>query len=442
MMSVYRFILPAFATALLCGCDSAVKQFPPNRVHALVVATSRDVPTDVALSDVDQVLTAWFGTPDQPLWPSQWIDAEDGKRLVDRDNLNRASGRVYSDKQNQHFGLYAEHCVTCHGVAGGGDGPASLLQNPYPRDFRAGVFKWKSTKRAAKPTRDDIMNLLTRGVPGTGMPSFLRVEKTDREALVDYVIYLSVRGEFERRLLADAVDELGYEETAPDDDANLLELVSLTDKKLAERFAGQDVPVALEVARERLNEIVEAWTNADDEIVEVPPETSFDASSVERGRDLFHATGGGIVNCAGCHGPEGNGSVPTVDFDDWTKEYTTRLSISPEDRDAVKPFRSAGALRPRQIFPRKLDAGIYRGGGDSKTLYRRIAVGIAGTPMPSTPVSAQPTAKDLSHEQVWDLVHYVQSLGGVVAKPDSNSEPDVSPDGGKEQPDDADGGQR
>ncbi|MCD0458423.1 cytochrome c [Roseiconus lacunae] len=410
------------SVALICGCDSSVKQFPPNRVHALVVEASRDVPTDAAMTDVERLVSAWFGTPDEPRWPAEWIESSAGKRLVNLENLTRASGRVYSDKQNRHFGLYTEHCVTCHGIAGGGDGPASLLQNPYPRDVRAGIFKWKSTERASKPTRDDLAKLLLRGAPGTGMPSFSSVGTEDREALVDYIIYLAVRGEFERKLLADAVDELGYEDSRPDDDANLATLASLAGDADPNRRRHD----ALEVAQDRLNEVVDSWSHTEKEVISVPPETPFDTESVRRGREIFHGVAGGVVNCAGCHGPDGDGTVTTVDFDDWTKEFTTRLSISPEDRDAVKPFRDAGALRPRQIFPRKLNQGIYRGGGKGETLYRRVVAGIAGTPMPASPVKEQASATCLTPDQVWDVVHYVQSLGG--ARPTAK-QPNAQPSG-------------
>ncbi|MCC9599788.1 cytochrome c [Stieleria sp. JC731] len=428
-MKALRTIFPVVATLgavglLLSGCDSTVQRFPSNRVHQLVVQTSRDVATDAAMTDVQQVVTTWFGTPNAPVWPSDWIENNEGKRLVDLENLKRASGRVYSDKQNRHFGLYTEHCVTCHGIAGGGDGPASLLQNPYPRDFRAGVFKWKSTERNAKPTRQDLQKLLVRGIPGTGMPSFSRVDIDDRNAIVDYLIYLAVRGEFERKLLSDAVDELGYEDTKPDDDADLKALVSIT----PESVAGGSLPVALEVAQDRLNEIVGDWVDADQKVIPVPEESKFDSLSVDRGTALFHAKAGGVVNCAGCHGPEGDASVTTVDFDDWTKEFTTKLSISPEDRDAVKPFRAAGALRPRQIFPRKLSDGVYRGGAQGEALYRRIVSGIAGTPMPAAPVGSEASEKQLSPQQVWDLVHYVQTLGGVPVPSEGSSSVETNAD--------------
>ncbi len=395
--------VPIFFLLLLAGCDSAVRQFPPNRVHSLVVSASRQVPTDAAAKDTTALVDAWFGTPEAPRWPVEQLDDPAAKELVDADHLVRAAGRVHSDRENRHFGLYNEHCVTCHGVAGGGDGPASLLQNPYPRDFRGGVFKWKSTERAAKPTREDLLASLHGGAPGSAMPSFDGVDSSDLEALVDYVIYLSVRGEFERRVLADAVDELGYEENRPEDDGSLLHAVE-----------GRGEAYSLELARERLADITGTWADASRRVIDVPAETPADAASIARGRELFH---GQIANCAGCHGMDGRGGMPMFDFDDWTKEYTTRLSITPSDKDAVRPFRQAGALRPRQIDPRQLDHGVFRGGGDSETLYRRMVAGIAGTPMPGREVAQSPSLTALTGDQIWDLVHYVQALAGNGDEP-------------------------
>ena len=384
------------ATLLFCGCDAAVEHFPANGVYALVVSTNRVVETELAAEDTSALLENWFGTPESPRWPAQLLADSASSSLVSEENLNRAAGRVYSDQDNNHFGLYNEHCVRCHGVAGGGNGPASQLQNPYPRDFRAGIYKWKSTTRAAKPTRSDLSRVILHGIPGTGMPSFSQLDDGDLEALTDYVIYLSIRGEFERRLLAGAIDELGYEETRPDRQAQLGEIDG-------------DGTDAREFAIEVLRDLCERWLKAQSSVIEPPEETAAGGDSVARGKELFH---GPIANCVGCHGNGGDArSVTTLDYDDWTKEFTTRLSITPTDRDAIKPFRDAGALRPRQTRPRQLTTGVFRGGGDPQTLYRRLVAGIAGVPMPGVIVTEQASATGLTSAQVWDLVHYVESLG-------------------------------
>ena len=425
----------ALCVLSLGGCDAPVEHFPPNRVHALVISTDRNVSTQLASEDTTAAVEAWFGTPERPIWPPMQMPkqmsaqmpeqmfSDEAKALVDPDHLVRAAGRVYSDQDNRHFGLFNEHCVTCHGVSGGGDGPASQLQNPYPRDFRPGVFKWKSTSLGAKPTRDDLRRILVAGAPGSAMPSFAQLSEEDLEALVDYVIFLSVRGEFERRMIGGAVDELGYEESRPESELSLLSLTK-----------GDTETDAVDYAAETLDWIVESWVGADDKVIEVPEETAEDSESIRRGRDLFH---GRIANCAGCHGKDGNPVEIALDYDDWTKEFTSRLSITPTDREAVRPFRKAGAPRPRQIVPRRLSLGVHRGGGDPETLYRRIVTGIAGTPMPAVAIVDEPSGLGLTSSQVWDLVHYVRSLGGDNS---AGSEQAGSEQAGSEQAGSSDAG--
>ena len=389
--------LIVIAVAFVAGCDVAVEHFPPNRVHALVVSTSRSTPTDVAAEDTTLLVESLFGTPVEPRWPVELLGDGSTRQLVAADNLARAAGPIFSDQNDRHFGLFNEHCVRCHGVSGGGDGPASLLQNPYPRDFRAGIYKWKSTSRGAKPTKSDLAKVIRHGVPGTGMPAFAQMHEEDLQAVIDYVIYLSVRGEFERRLLFGSVDELGYDATRP---AGSVDLSAFTGE-------GEE---ARELVLAILDDVSFSWTNADRKVVSVPDRPSEDADAIARGKALFH---GQIANCAACHGADGHAdSVTTLDYDDWTKEFTTRLGIAPADREAVRPFREVGAPRPRPIHPRDLSEGVFRGGGDPETIYRRLVTGIAGSPMPGLIVVDDGSKVGLTTEQVWDLVQYVRSLGG------------------------------
>ncbi|WDQ16904.1 cytochrome c [Rhodopirellula sp. P2] len=428
------------------GCNDGEMEFESNRVHAMALERSRDLPTDAALADVELVLAKLFGTPEEPAWPADRLTV-DQRELVSLERLQQASGSVESDAENVHRGLYTEHCVICHGISGSGTGPASMYQWPYPRDFRAGVFKWKSTQRDAKPTRDDLRRLLENGIPGTPMPSFMTVTPSDREALIDYLIYLSIRGEVERQLLALAIDDLGYEDTPPTEDLRLRvtttenansgrneagEIV-FTDLTQSSRDAkpppapdegNQPEPTAVEptegelAVEEILQAVASEWVQP--QAPPVPPEQIPHAAdelhaSIARGAKLFS---GQVTNCAGCHGPAGQGGLPLNDLDDWTKEFTTRIGITPTDADAVKPFRQAGALPPRIIEPRRLAGGVLRGGDDPETIFRRIQHGIAGTPMPGIELSESATSgTGLTPGDVWDLVHYVQSLVQPTPKP-------------------------
>ncbi len=83
--------------------------------------------------------------------------------------------------------LYARHCVGCHGVNGDGRGPAARWLNPKPRDFRDGVFKFRSTPNGALPTNTDLMRTLTAGVIGTSMPAWHLIPDRERFALVEYL---------------------------------------------------------------------------------------------------------------------------------------------------------------------------------------------------------------------------------------------------------------
>lgn len=402
---MHRLVPPLLLPfALLVGCDARIERFEPNEVYALSVSRSFSTPAEAALGDVSQVVEQIFGTPDRPVWPTELLADSDLGSLVDPDRLAQSAGLVFSEEDGTNRGLFRKHCVNCHGLSGSGTGPASLLQDPYPRDFRHGVFKWKSTERTAKPTRDDLSGILRRGIPGTAMPSFSLLSQDEIEALVDYVVYLSVRGEVERKLVAAAVLDLGYEESAPPE----------PELKLVRATAGDRVSSgaeAEEVIAETVREVVRSWQQADQQVVAVPPAPELTgallAESIERGRGIFH---GQIANCAGCHGPEGNGQAVTLDYDDWSKEYSTRLGLTPTDREAMQPFRDAGALPPKLTKPRRFGRSVLRGGGDPETIYRRIAQGIAGTPMPRVEISQQVTGTGLSVEQAWDLVHYVESL--------------------------------
>ena len=68
--------------------------------------------------------------------------------------------------------LYLRHCAVCHGPEGRGDGLASGLLSPRPRDFTTGVYKFRSTPSGSLPVPADVVRTLQTGLPGTSMPSY------------------------------------------------------------------------------------------------------------------------------------------------------------------------------------------------------------------------------------------------------------------------------
>ncbi len=404
-------MLPLSACVLLAACHAPIQSFDPNRIYAKRMELETGSEMRAAGEEVLGILQEMFGTPDQPKWPEFLVASEELGDLVSVERLKRAAGPISSDEAGVHFGLYRKHCIACHGTSGDGLGATSRLLNPYPRDFRLGKFKTKSTPIGSKPTREDLQRLLLAGIPGTSMAAFDLLEEEDVEALIDYVIYLSTRGEVERALLTEAAYQLDY----ADGERLLQPELAESDP---EGFKDQWQLIEGFVVGTARN-----WANAPEQVPAVtgPPagfpmvgevDTSDSAAaarlaaSVEHGRELFQ---GGVASCAKCHGLTAMGDGMTQDFDDWTKDWSVAAGLDPNDKAALQPMLALGALKPRTIDPRNLRSGVYRGGGRPLDIYHRIVHGIEGTPMPA--VALKPENQfGLTETDVWDLVNYLLNL--------------------------------
>lgn len=58
--------------------------------------------------------------------------------------------------------IYRTHCAACHGASGRGDGEASGLLFPKPRDLTSGRFRLRSTPSGSLPTDEDLVRTVTR----------------------------------------------------------------------------------------------------------------------------------------------------------------------------------------------------------------------------------------------------------------------------------------
>src|SRR4030095_10515920 len=185
-------MLPGLALAGLAplsGCGSPAASFV--RYETYILKVERETGDDkfrikgAQLTEVDELLAASFGTPDNPVVP-----AVEGAELLDLNKLKMAAGPVSSAADGSPRGLYREHCAHCHGITGDGNGPTAAFLNPYPRDYRPGKFKFKSTPIGFKPTHADLKKTLLEGIPGTAMPSFKLLTDVEVESLLQYVEYL------------------------------------------------------------------------------------------------------------------------------------------------------------------------------------------------------------------------------------------------------------
>ena len=391
--SMFRLLFAGalLTTVVATGCGRT----PPASFRINMVEAAKQRLTTDQERQVATILEALFGTPDAPV-----VLPETG---LDEAKLRLAAGPVRSDIVGRKNGLYREHCVHCHGITGDGMGPTAAFLNPYPRDYRPGVYKFKSTERADRPTHADLVRLLHNGVAGTSMPSFALLSATEIDALVEYVKYLSIRGETELALMR-----------------QFFELDDADEGKLPEtrEFLVSEV----------LQPIAERWQAADDARIEVPEmPTDLDlAASIARGRELFY---GDKANCVKCHGVTGLGDGQANDYDDWNKAIVELSKELESGRARIKETSTRGmsadevaehrgeaawldrfgkviqgdALRPRTIPPRNLRLGIYRGGRRPIDLYYRIHAGINGAPMPAAKGTVDP-------EDIWHIVNYVLAL--------------------------------
>lgn len=363
-------ILVGVLCTVLAGCAPGPPEFVVNM-------EGRDPATvsPVQRTAITETLAELFGTPNQPKAP-EGVD-------LDMDLLQRAAGPIYSDEQGREYGLFRKHCVTCHGLSGDGAGPAAAVLSPYPRDYRRGLFKFTSTAGGAKPVDADLERTVLAGVPGTAMPSFAMLKVEDVRALVEYVKYLSVRGETELWLVRQVVDEDEY-----------LPL----DKKL--------------VMEEGLLPVVEMWKKApqtaiseQEALSHAPPTDTPErlSASIARGRELYLEKNS---QCIKCHGPEGDGKGEEPElYDEWNKP---KKGASPEQTAALARLFT---LPIQELYPRNFREGVFHGGGRPVDLYWRVCVGVKGTAMPAA--GPAPGAKGvLAPEEIWDVVNYVLSLSG------------------------------
>ena len=391
----------ACAVLVMTGCGAEPARFSLNLVHL----HSQDVPDEegqVTLShdsrqNIAIVLDALYGTPDAPRLPP--LPDPDVLNFLEISKLQRAAGPTgRDDPQGGERGLYRKHCIHCHGANGDGAGPTAQYLNPYPRDYRMGLFKFKSTAGPnTPPTHEDLKRVLVEGIPGTSMPSFKVLDDGEIEALVHYVKYLALRGQTERELV----------QLAKDVDGRYLHPQNVNTENMSTLL-------------DTVSALAGTWQAAVASEVPPPPANWEDAASVARGRELFM---GKIAICSTCHGKSALGDGNRDIFDDWTKDFmkpaigidnygALRASTwhtdekNKDKREMLEELYAHGALKVRPLKPRNLRRGVYRGGRRPVDLFRRVRNGILGY----MPAAETDEIKGLIDDDVWHVVAYVRSL--------------------------------
>ena len=401
------------ASLMASGCKPTLAPpalHEPNYLYAHALEIKEDLSLDQPLSDSQELLNEWFGTLDEPKLPPLFAE-DDYKELLSLSKLEKAAGPPAGTVEPGEKGLYRQLCASCHGESGQGRGPVAASQNPYPREFRLGLFKYKSTARKFKPVKADIARALRKGLSGSQMPLFNKLPDDKIDSLVDYVIFLSIRGEFERKLLYGAAYELDLEK----DRIYNVSLRKRNDSDSKKQWDGQ-----IETATEILTSIADAWVESADgvEEFELPDFPLFGSEttdnrtelqeSIEKGKKLYLSE---EAACAKCHGESARGDGKQLpDYDDWTKDWTSKIDLNPTKLDELLPLMARGGMKPQPLNPRNIVEGKFRGGREPLDLYRRIRYGILGAPMPAAAIIKSSEDKGIHSEDIWHIVNYVLSI--------------------------------
>jgi mono/diheme cytochrome c family protein len=257
--------------------------------------------------------------------------------------------------------VYRRHCLQCHGLAGDGRGSTGPWVNPFPRDYRQGLFKFISNSTDGKPSRADLKRTVVHGLDGSTMPAFGLLNEDEIEQVVSYVMHLSMRGETEYLTIKGFVEQ-----------TNESDLVM---EEVQRHLGDQSNP----------NNVIGKWTAANTYVEQAQPagwdfeDEEKRLAAVTRGFQLMAQRAAGkdapTAICLSCH----------IDFGRQAK-------FKPDDWGTL-------------ARPVNFTAGVYRGGRRPIDFYYRIKYGIPGSGMSShrAPVPAETEA------QIWSLVAFVQA---------------------------------
>ncbi len=217
--------------------------------------------------------------------------------------------------------VYRRWCQECHGAEGAGDGPAADRMLPRPRDLTEARYQVRTTPSGQLPTDEDLHAVLRDGLPGTTMPGWPNLNRSQRSDLIAYLKSLS-------------------------------------------RFFGRGAPP---------------------EPIDTGEDPGGGPEAVEAGRQVYEE-----LECYRCHGQAGRGdgeSAPTLE--DWQE----------------RPIRAADLTEPWN----------FNGGSSVEAIHTRFLTGLDGTPMPTQADALESGV--VSEEDLWNLAHYVRSLGPERSPP-------------------------
>ncbi len=246
---------------------------------------------------------------------------------------------------------YREHCEHCHGIKGDGRGRAAHLLFPKPTSFVDQPMRYVSAINGLA-TDEDLRITIEKGLQGVSMPAFSHLSRAKIDALVKKV------RQFQRAGLVERYRRFTHPAAEGDSIVRM-------DTWIYSRLVPSEVLQIPTAITERANGV----------------ESSVDVQqSRALAKELFARVG-----CAACHA----------------------VGVSPATGTASL-FDSLGY----PIQPRHFRREPFRRGASSMELYRRILLGMPGTPHPAT--------IGLTDMDTAALISYVQEAAGTAQPPKTN----------------------
>lgn len=203
----------------------------------------------------------------------------------------RKANPEWDQRLKEGEALYREHCASCHGLEGRGNGAGAQWMRVRPRDFTQPSYRYRSTQVGNLPLDGDLYRTLYRGLPGTSMPAWRELTEPQLWLLVDYVQSFLENFDGER------------------------------DKEFDDQSAALTVPSIPKVTAEKLDALV------------------------RRGKAVYVAG-----KCSNCHGTEGRGDGPGWDTEMGNGGKMRARDLKPRFAGDQPALRIRGGAYPQDLY--------------------------------------------------------------------------------------------